>query len=139
MRARAERERSEGAQGVAFFLLWFPSFRVPSPLICGSRASVRSRNRKKGSSRFFDAERERFEVKQNSPFLDLVLSPKNKNNTLHTKNFRCPFGQDKSGCPKEVTSWVVDMSEYVKSIDRNHLTTVGEEGELVIFFRVCRG
>lgn len=41
---------------------------------------------------------------------------------------RCPFGQDKAGCPKDVTSWVVDMSEYIKGIDRNHLTTVGEEG-----------
>ena len=41
---------------------------------------------------------------------------------------RCPFGQDKAGCPKEVTSWVVDMSDFMKGIDKNHLTTVGEEG-----------
>ena len=63
-----------------------------------------------------------------SSFL-LKQKKKKKKKTLS----RCPFGQDKSGCPKEVTSWVVDMSEYVKGIDRNHLTTVGEEGEFLVF------
>ena len=56
-----------------------------------------------------------------------------------TPSKRCPFGQDKSGCPKEVTSWVVDMSEFIKGIDRNHLTTVGEEGELLFFSPLFSG
>ena len=67
--------------------------------------------------------------KKNSQSSFLLKQKKKKKKTLS----RCPFGQDKSGCPKEVTSWVVDMSEYVKGIDRNHLTTVGEEGEFLVF------
>ena len=27
---------------------------------------------------------------------------------------RCPFGQDKAGCPKLVTAWVTEMADYVK-------------------------
>ena len=27
---------------------------------------------------------------------------------------RCPFGQDKAGCPAKVTAWVVEMSEHIK-------------------------
>ena len=44
---------------------------------------------------------------------------------------RCTMGRDStsSGCaPEIVTSWASDITGFIKSIDKNHLVSVGDEG-----------
>ncbi|KAK9843772.1 hypothetical protein WJX81_005762 [Elliptochloris bilobata] len=43
--------------------------------------------------------------------------------------FRCPAKQNStSWCVPRMTSWINQMASYIRSIDPNHMVTVGEEG-----------
>lgn len=71
-------------------------------------------------------------------YVSMVLNRKNKYTGIEYKNDPTIFAwelaneprnpDDKTG--KQVTDWAKEMSSYIKSIDKNHMVSVGDEGFL---------
>lgn len=71
-------------------------------------------------------------------FVKMMLNRKNTYTGVEYKNDPTIFAwelaneprNEKDKTTKEVTNWAKEMSEYIKSIDKNHMVSVGDEGFL---------